>query len=65
MKKILLLNFILVFMLNIQAQEGIVLPKPQTQGGMPLMEALSKRKSMRNFDSSKSFSHQKIGRAHV
>lgn len=60
MKKILLLNFILVFMLNIQAQEGIVLPKPQTQGGMPLMEALSKRKSMRNFDSSKSFSHQML-----
>lgn len=60
MKKIFLLNFVLVFLLNIKAQEVIVLPKPQTQGGMPLMEALSKRKSMRNFDSNKSFNNQML-----
>lgn len=60
MKKIFLLNFVLVFLLNIQAQETIVLPKPQTHGGMPLMEALSKRKSTRNFDSNKAFSNQML-----
>jgi hypothetical protein len=31
------------------AQESIKLPVPQTSGGMPLMEALAKRQSIRNY----------------
>ncbi|MDR0575453.1 MAG: SagB/ThcOx family dehydrogenase [Tannerella sp.] len=38
----------LLFITNISAQD-IVLPKPVTTGGMPLMEALSKRSSSREF----------------
>lgn len=44
----LLLGLFLV--MNISAQD-IVLPKPVTTGGMPLMEALSKRSSSREFNS--------------
>lgn len=33
------------------AQEGISLPDPRVNGGKPLMEALSQRRSLRSFDS--------------
>ena len=38
----------------------IVLPEPQKKGGMPLMEAIAKRKSDRQFDASKELSAQQL-----
>ena len=38
----------------------IVLPEPQKEGGMPLMEAIAKRKSDRQFDASKELSAQQL-----
>ena len=59
MKRFFLALFI-VSILGLQAQSVIELPAPQTTGGMPLMEALSKRQSLRNYDSSKSLNPQML-----
>ena len=40
--------------------QDISLPQPQREGGMPLMEALSKRKSTREFDSNRKLSLQQL-----
>ncbi|MFZ0453292.1 MAG: SagB/ThcOx family dehydrogenase [Ignavibacteriaceae bacterium] len=57
-KKISVQIIIIIFssQISIIAQD-IKLPEPQKEGGIPLMEALSKRKSSRNF-SSKELSNQ-------
>ncbi len=57
MKRFFLLILVLTFIpFVVDSQTNIKLPKPKTDGGMPLMEALSKRQSLRNFDSTKSMS---------
>lgn len=38
----------------------IILPQPQKEGGMPLMEALSKRKSTREFSTEKRLTTQQL-----
>ena len=56
-------NILILFFwtqLTINAQTSIDLPKPKTTGGMPLMEALSKRQSLRDFDSKKELSLQML-----
>jgi nitroreductase len=55
MKKIawLLTAVLLGFTVLAQAQEVIKLPEPKKSGGMPLMQALSERKSGREFSSQK------------
>jgi hypothetical protein len=40
--------------------QNITLPKANVKGGMPIMEALSKRQSLRNFDESKNLSNQQL-----
>ena len=50
-KSILLLILILCFTQFLIFAQDIKLPAPQKSGGMSLMEALSKRKSSRNFSS--------------
>lgn len=55
---ILFLCLLMQFSTN--AQTNIQLPKPKTVGGMPLMEALSKRQSLRNFDSTKTINAETI-----
>ncbi|MDL2305183.1 SagB/ThcOx family dehydrogenase [Bacteroides sp. OttesenSCG-928-D19] len=57
MKKIFILASLFIT-LSVSAQD-INLPKPVTTGGMPLMEALSKRQSTREF-SSEALSNQTI-----
>jgi SagB-type dehydrogenase family enzyme len=59
MKRFFFSLFIIAFFC-IQAQNNIELPAPQKTGGMPLMEALSKRQSLRNYDLSKSLSPQML-----
>ncbi|MDP4183604.1 MAG: SagB/ThcOx family dehydrogenase [Bacteroidota bacterium] len=50
MKKIIVLMLMLAVMTNCMAQEVVEkLPKPKTEGGMPLMDALKKRSSSRSF----------------
>lgn len=50
MKTIILTLTILIFLTNMNmAQETISLPKPKTEGGKPLMEALKDRHSARTF----------------
>jgi nitroreductase len=58
MKSIYLILSSLIITITIQAQD-ISLPAPQTEGGIPLMEALSKRQSTRSF-SEKSLSDQML-----
>lgn len=58
MKKINLLFFIFCLLISLNAQDIQLLP-PDTTGGMPLMEALSKRETNRNF-SQKEISNQKL-----
>lgn len=48
MRKLVLITGLLFMTLSISAQD-IVLPQPVKTGGMPLMEALSKRSSTREF----------------
>jgi SagB-type dehydrogenase family enzyme len=51
MKRYIILSFTcLLFSLRIFAQD-INLPAPQTEGGLPLMQALSERKTSRSFSS--------------
>lgn len=59
MKRTLLASIIALASLSCMA-EDIVLPQPQTTGGMPLMEALSKRKSTREFSLDKRLSNQQL-----
>ena len=59
MKRIFLASIIALASLSCMA-EDIVLPRPQTTGGMPLMEALSKRKSTREFSLDKRLSNQQL-----
>ena len=50
MKTIISTLTILIFLTNVNmAQETISLPKPKTEGGKPLMEALKNRQSARTF----------------
>ena len=50
MKKLLaLFTFALVFNCNSSAAEEIKLPAPDTKGGIPLMEAISRRQTVREF----------------
>ena len=65
MKKITIIFLIgLFFLVNVGAsiaEEVIKLPDPQTDGGMPLMKALSLRKSTRgNFGPDKKLSMQQM-----
>ena len=59
MKRILLASIIALASLSSVASD-IVLPQPQTTGGMPLMEALSKRKSTREFSTNKRLTDQQL-----
>ena len=61
-------NFFLVLILlnisyNIEVGETISLPEPEKEGGMPLNEALNKRHSSRDFDSSKDISLEMLSQA--
>lgn len=58
-KKSLLALAISGFCFSIFAQD-IQLPKPEIKGGMPLMEAISARKSSREFDNSRNLSSQQL-----
>ena len=62
MKKLFLVLTIL-YLINYSSQEDISLPEPDQEGGMPLYEALSKRQSQRNFDTSKKASLKIISQA--
>ncbi len=58
-------HFIIASMLTMMSFSNcvaadIALPPPQKTGGMPLMEALSKRKSTREFSSDKRLSEQQL-----
>jgi SagB-type dehydrogenase family enzyme len=50
MKRIIILLIGLIAFGNLFAQNNITLPAPQKTGGMPLMEALSKRATVKAFD---------------
>jgi nitroreductase len=58
MKSIYFIFSCLIITIGLQAQD-ISLPAPQIEGGMPLMEALSKRQSARSF-TEKSLSNQML-----
>lgn len=62
MKKIIIAVFLFLTLSQVHAQltEKITLPEPVKTGGMPLMEALSKRSSSREFDATKSLSKQEL-----
>ena len=45
---------------NATASEVIQLPEPKKEGGMPLMEALSARKTSRNFDANATLDEQTL-----
>ena len=48
---------------NLEIGEIIKLPEPKKEGGMPLYEALSKRRSSRNFDPSIKISLETLSQA--
>jgi len=50
MKRFALTILLSAFIIILSAQTNIKLPEPQKTGGMPLMEALSKRSTSRAFD---------------
>lgn len=52
-RSMVLLVFILMTAISAVAQDVITLPPPKTEGGMPLMQALSERKSGREFSPQK------------
>ena len=58
MKSFIIIIGTILFCMGLKAQD-ISLPAPQIEGGMPLMEALSKRQSTRSF-SEKSLSNQML-----
>ena len=56
-----LLAFIALFLAScVMAQKEIQLPTPSKSGGMPLMEALSKRSTNRMMDSTRHLSEQQL-----
>ena len=54
---------IIQFCSSLTAAEVIKLPEPEKEGGMPLNEALSKRKSSRDFDETKDISLELLSQA--
>lgn len=53
--------FVLLLMVSLPLKaQDITLPAPQKSGGMPLMEALSKRSSTREFDTKKQLDKQTL-----
>ena len=50
MKKILLFSFLICFVLSVFSQKNISLPQPKIKGGLPLMETLAKRSTIRSYD---------------
>jgi SagB-type dehydrogenase family enzyme len=59
MKKITVLLIVFFIIFQVSAQEKIMLPAPDKTGGMPLMEALSKRSTTRSF-STKEISQKQL-----
>lgn len=60
MLKFLSLMFVLVVtIVNAQTGKDIILPKPKKSGGMPLMETLNNRQTIRSFDT-KELSMQRL-----
>ncbi len=59
MKRLFITPLLLIVAISLMATE-ITLPQPQKTGGMPLMEALSKRQSTRQFDAEKRLSQQQL-----
>lgn len=60
MKRIIIATTLIVLSLSNSVASDIILPKPQMEGGMPLMEALAKRKSTREFSDDKRLSNQQL-----
>ncbi|MFW5851360.1 MAG: SagB/ThcOx family dehydrogenase [Bacteroidota bacterium] len=58
--KIILLFSLSFMTCNVYTQNSIQLPEPQKQGGIPLMDALSKRKTTREFNAQKELSKQEL-----
>lgn len=52
MRQIFLGLFLSIFIIGTVRAEDIVLPKPSMTGGMPVMEAMAKRSSKKEFDGS-------------
>jgi len=53
MRRLVLLPFLLIVAVICPAQEPVQLPKPQMEGGKPLMQALKERKTGREFSPEK------------
>jgi nitroreductase len=60
MKRIIITSVSIIAMFLNCVASDIVLPQPQKEGGMPLMEALSKRKSTREFSSQRRLNEQQL-----
>lgn len=60
MKKIILFALALMLILPAASQTKTKLPAPRKTGGMPLMEALSKRATIRDMDPAKSLTEQQL-----
>jgi SagB-type dehydrogenase family enzyme len=60
MKKLLFLLIAVFAFANLFSQSNITLPAPQKTGGMPLMEALSKRATSKAFDTTKELTMQQL-----
>ena len=60
MKRIIIATMLVVLSLSNSVASDIILPKPKMEGGMPLMEALAKRKSTREFSDDKRLSNQQL-----
>ncbi|MDA3882276.1 MAG: SagB/ThcOx family dehydrogenase [Bacteroidales bacterium] len=58
--KIILLFSLSFMTCNVYTQNPIQLPEPQKQGGIPLMDALSKRSTTREFNAEKELSKQEL-----
>ena len=58
--KAIVLFFVIALHCNLFAQSVIQLPAPKMQGGMPLMDALSKRKSTRDYNAEKQLTNQQL-----
>ena len=60
MKRIIIASMLTIMSLSSFAATDILLPQPVKTGGMPLMEALSNRKSTREFSADKRLSEQQL-----
>lgn len=60
MKRIIIATMLIVLSLSSSVASDIKLPQPQMDGGMPLMEALAKRKSTREFSAEKRLDNQQL-----